>query len=103
MHSVTEFSRPVVLALVAIVLTAHNLRSQHAAETLLLMPASDLWRLVLEAYQQDKAAFENLPLSMHERLSTAQSQAIRLALKLGSLHAITPPLSRMGTDRAATH
>ena len=44
-----------------------------------------------------------LPLSMHERLSTAQSQAIRLALKLESLHAITPPLSRMGTDRAATH
>ena len=101
MHSVIEFTRPVVLALVAIVLTAHNLRSQHAAETLLLMPARDLWHLVLEAYQQDKAAFENLPLSVHERLSTVQSQAIRLALKLGSLHAITYPLApRMG---AATH
>ena len=93
MHSVTEFSRPVVLALVAIVLTAHDLRSQHAAEKLLRMPPAELWRLVLEAYQQDKAAFENLPLSMHERLSTAQSQAIRLALKLGSLHAITSPLA----------
>lgn len=89
MHSVTEFSRPVILALTAMVLGAKGLRSASAAEALLLMPTSELWPLVLDAYRQDKAAFENLPLSMHERLSTAESQAIRIALTLGSLHPIT--------------
>ena len=89
MHFVTEFSRPVVLALVAMALSAKGLRSQHAAETVLLMPPAELWRLVLEAYAQDKAAFENLPMGMHERLTTEQSQAIRTGLALGSLHPIT--------------
>lgn len=94
MHSVTEFSRPVVLALVAMVLAAKGLRNEKAAKALLLMPPAELWRLGLEAYAQDKAAFENLPMGMHERLTTAESQAIRIALTLGSLHPITT-LSRM--------
>ena len=42
-----------------------------------------------EAYAQDKAAFESLPMGMHERLTPEQSQAIRIALTLGSLHPIT--------------
>ncbi|MCB1989487.1 MAG: hypothetical protein KDE69_14345 [Burkholderiaceae bacterium] len=78
-----------VLALTAIVLSAKGLRSASAAEALMLMPPGELWPLVLDAYRQDKAAFENLPLTMHERLSTQESQAIRIALTLGSLHPIT--------------
>ncbi|MCO5103393.1 MAG: hypothetical protein M9919_05235 [Burkholderiaceae bacterium] len=89
MHFVTEFSRPVVLALVAMVLGAKGLRSASAAETLLLMPPAELWPLVLEAYAQNKAAFEGLPMGMHERLGMEERRAIRLALTLGSLHPIT--------------
>ena len=89
MHSVTEFSRPVMLALVAMVLAAKGLRNEKAAKALLLMPPAELWRLVLEAYAQDKAAFENLPMGMHERLTTEQSQAIRTGLALGTMYPIT--------------
>lgn len=89
MHSVTEFSRPMVLALVAMVLAAKGLRNEKAAKALLLMPPAELWRLVLEAYAQDKAAFENLPMGMHERLTTEQSQAIRTGLALGTMCPIT--------------
>ncbi len=89
MHSVTEFSRPVILALVAMVLAAKGLRNEKAAKALLLMPPAELWRLVLEAYAQDKAAFENLPMGMHERLTTEQSQAIRTGLALGTMYPIT--------------
>lgn len=89
MHSVTEFSRPVILALVAMVLAAKGLRNEKAAKALLLMPPAELWRLVLEAYAQDKAAFENLPRGMHERLTTEQSQALRTGLALGTMYPIT--------------
>ena len=89
MHSVTEFSRPVILALVAMVLAAKGLRNERAAKALLLMSPAELWRLVLEAYAQDKAAFENLPMGMHERLTTEQSQAIRTGLALGTMYPIT--------------
>lgn len=89
MHSVTEFSRPVILALVAMVLAAKGLRNEKAAKALLLMPPAELWRLVLEAYAQNKAAFENLPMGMHERLTTEQSQAIRTGLALGTMYPIT--------------
>lgn len=89
MHSVTEFSRPVILALVAMVLAAKGLRNEKAAKALLLMPPAELWRLVLEAYAQDKAAFENLPMGMHERLTTEQSQAIRTGLALDTMYPIT--------------
>lgn len=89
MHSVTEFSRPVILALVSMVLAAKGLRNEKAAKALLLMPPAELWRLVLEAYAQDKAAFENLPMGMHERLTTEQSQAIRTGLALGTMYPIT--------------
>ncbi|WP_288921733.1 hypothetical protein [uncultured Ottowia sp.] len=89
MHSVTEFSRPVILALVAMVLAAKGLRNEKAAKALLLMPPAELWRLVLEAYAQDKAAFENLPMGMHERLTTEQSQAICTGLALGTMYPIT--------------
>ena len=89
MHSVTEFSRPVILALVAMVLAAKGVRNEKAAKALLLMPPAELWRLVLEAYAQDKAAFENLPMGMHERLTTEQSQAIRTGLALGTMYPIT--------------
>ena len=64
-HAIIELPRPVATALTAMVLGAKNLRSQHAAEALLLMPPSELWPLVLDVYRQDKAAFENLPLTLH--------------------------------------
>ena len=88
-HAIIELPRPVATALTAMVLTAKNLRSQHAAEVLLLMPARELWSLAQQAYGQNSSAFENLSLGLHERLSTAESQAIRIALPLGSLHPIT--------------
>lgn len=93
MHSVTEFSRPIATALVAIVLVAHALHTKHAAEALLQMEPTELWRLVLEAHRQDRAVFENLPIGMHVRLGTGDSQGIRLALELGSLHVITHRLA----------
>ncbi|MFV0679355.1 hypothetical protein [Ottowia sp.] len=88
-HAIIEIPHPIASIFTAMVLAAKGLRNEHAAKVLLLMPPAELWRLVLEAYAQDKAAFENLPMGMHERLTTEQSQAIRTGLALGTMHPIT--------------
>ncbi len=88
-HAIIKLPRPIASIFAGMVLASKGLRNEQAAKALLLMPLAELWRLVLEAYEQDKAAFENLPLTMHERLTTEQSQAIRTGLALGSLHPIT--------------
>ena len=93
-HAIIKLPRPIASVFAGMVLAAKGLRNEQAAKALLLMPPAELWRLVLDAYAQDKAAFESLPMGMHERLTTAESQAIRIALTLGSLHPITT-LSRM--------
>lgn len=93
-HAIIKLPRPIATAFAGMVLAAKGLRNEKAAKALLLMPPAELWRLGLEAYAQDKAAFENLPMGMHERLTTEQSQAIRTGLALGTMYPITS-LSRM--------
>ena len=94
----TNDSNPVTTALVALVLKAHGLRTEHAAMALLRLEPSELFRLSLEAYRKNEAAFENLPIGLHDNLSTEQSLSVRLALKLGSFQAITkyPLATRLG-------
>ena len=84
----TNDSNPVSTALVALVLEAHGLRTEHAALALLRLEPSELFRLSLEAYRKNEAAFENLPMGLHDNLTTEQSLSVRLALKLGSFQAL---------------
>lgn len=85
----TEFSRSVATALVAIVNTAHTLSTNHVADMLLRTGANEFWRVSLEAKRHDQAAFENLSIGMDKIETRTDSLALRLVLKLYSLHAIT--------------